>query len=114
MDVGKAGGFRTGLSTMLEGEPVENAFGPRQVYPPRNFLRGRRRSIDCLNFRAARRAACFPPYTLSLNILVTTRSPRRKWTWNPCVCFFARGFVSMRRMFSSDRGLGRFRRGIID
>ena len=55
-------------------------FRARRVYPPRNFLRGKRRSIDCLNFRAARRAACFPPNTLSLNIFVTTRSPRRKWT----------------------------------
>jgi hypothetical protein len=62
-----------------------------------------------LNFRAARLAACFPPQMLSLNIFVTTSFPRRKWTWKPCVCFFALGFVSMRRMFASEFGLGRLR-----
>src|SRR5215471_115838 len=61
---------------MLESAPAEDAFRQRTVYPPRNFLRGKRRTIVRLNFCAARRAACFPPYTLSLNILVTTRSAR--------------------------------------
>ena len=79
----------------------------RAYLNPTNFLRGKRRSAACLNFRAARFAFSLPPYTLSLNILVTILSPRRKWTWKPCVCFFARVFVSMRRMFASESGLGR-------
>ena len=63
------------------GFPAKNAPRPPAIYrPPRNFLRGKRRTIVRLNFRAARLAACFPPWTLSLNIFVTTRSPRRKWT----------------------------------
>ena len=35
--------------------------------------------------------------------------PRRKCTWKPCVCFLARAFVSIRRMFASESGLGRLR-----
>jgi hypothetical protein len=62
-----------------------------------------------LNFRAARRAASLPPWTESLNIFVTAVAPRRKCTWKPWVCFFARGFVSIRRMFVSELGLGRLR-----
>ena len=62
-----------------------------------------------LNFRAARRAPSFPPKSESLNILVTAFTPRRKCTWKPCVCFFARALVSMRRMLGSESGLDRLR-----
>jgi hypothetical protein len=64
-----------------------------------------------LNFRAARRAPSFPRKSESLNILVTAFFPRKKCTWNPWVCFFARFLVSMRRIFGSESGLDRLRMG---
>ena len=75
---------------------------------PRKTRAGKSLMADRLNFRAARRAPSFPPYPLSLNNLVMVSLPRRKWTWNPCVCFLARGLVSMRRMFGSESGLALF------
>jgi len=75
---------------------------------PRKTRSGRSLIADRLNFRAARRAPSLPPYPVSLNKRVTVSPPRRKWTWNPCVCFLARGFVSMRRMFCSESGLALF------
>jgi len=65
-----------------------------------------------LNFRAARRAPSFPPKSESLNILVTALTPRRKCTWKPWVCFFARALVSMRRMLGSESGLDRLRMSV--
>src|SRR5439155_5142805 len=76
---------------------------------PTNLRLGRRRIAVRLNLRAARRAPSLPPQMLSLNIFVTTFFPRRKCTWKPWVCFFARAFVSIRRRFASESGLGRLR-----
>ena len=68
---------------------------------------GARPKAARLNLRAARRAPSLPPKSESLNILVTDFVPRKKCTWKPCVCFFARALVSMRRMFCSESGFDR-------
>ena len=101
----RAGAFAFGLAGAfdLDFPRVFFAlFGPRKMRSGNSSLAAR------LNFRAARRALSFPPYIESLNILVTTSRPRRKWTWKPCVCFCARALESMRRMFGSESGFARF------